>query len=100
MVVWRTTGLAYHPDYISPGGAAEIRLLIQQDQGEITHALVPPNSTGQLAVLQGITEFFFIASGCGRLRCTDGVVDEVVELRPATAVMIPAGIPFQYENLS
>ena len=100
MVVWRTTRLAYHPDYISPSGAAEVRLLIQQDQGEITHVVVPSNSTGQLALLRGITEFFFVASGSGRLRCTDGIADEVVELRPGTAVCIPAGIPFQYDNPS
>jgi mannose-6-phosphate isomerase-like protein (cupin superfamily) len=95
---WRTTRLAYHPDYVSPSGAAEIRLLIQRSQGEITHALVPASSTAQLAVLQGITEFLFIVSGSGRLRCTDGTVDEVTELLPETAVRIPAGVPFQYEN--
>jgi mannose-6-phosphate isomerase-like protein (cupin superfamily) len=98
MGVWRTTRLAYHPDYTSPSGAAEIRLLIQQPQGEITHVLVPPSSTAQLAVLLGITEFFFVVSGSGRLHCPDGTVDEVVELLPGTAVRIPAGIPFQYDN--
>lgn len=98
MAVWRTTRLAYHPDYISPSGAAEIRLLIQQDQGEITHALVPPSSTAQVAVLHGITEFFFVVSGSGRLRYGDGTLDEVIELVPGTALRIPAGTPFQYDN--
>ena len=35
MVLWRTNRLAYHPDYISPSGAAEIRLLIQQEHSQV-----------------------------------------------------------------
>ena len=98
MVLWRTNRLAYHPDYISPSGAAEIRLLIQQEHGEITHALVPPSSTSEVSVLRGRTEFYFTAKGVGRLRCADGEREEEIELSPGTAVQLPAGVHFQYDN--
>jgi mannose-6-phosphate isomerase-like protein (cupin superfamily) len=98
MAVWRTTRLAYYPDHISPSGASEIRLLLQQPGGQITHVLVPPDSTAQVAVVDGSTEFLFVTRGRGRLRCVDGAHDEVMDLIPGTAVCIPSGVHYQYRN--
>lgn len=98
LVSWRTKQLTFYPDYISPSGASEIRLLIQRESGEITHVLVPPKSTAQVAILDGITEFFYVSSGSGRLRCSDGDRDQEIPLAPGIAVRIPSGIYYQYDN--
>jgi mannose-6-phosphate isomerase-like protein (cupin superfamily) len=92
LISWRTKQLAFYADYISPSGASEIRLLIQQESGEITHVLVPPKSTAQVAILDGITEFFYISAGSGRLRCSDSDRDQEIPLTPGIAVRIPSGI--------
>jgi mannose-6-phosphate isomerase-like protein (cupin superfamily) len=98
MTSWCTNRLAFYPDYVSASGASEIRLLIQRESGEITHALVPPSSTAEVAILDGITEFFFIATGSGRLRCADRDRDHEIKLTPGTVVRIPAGVHYQYDN--
>jgi mannose-6-phosphate isomerase-like protein (cupin superfamily) len=98
MTSWCTNRLAFYPDYVSASGASEIRLLIQRESGEITHALVPPKSTAQVAILDGITEFFYISNGSGRLRCSDSDRDQEISLTPGIAVRIPSGIYYQYDN--
>lgn len=91
MTSWCTNRLAFYPDYVSASGASEIRLLIQRESGEITHALVPPKSTAQVAILDGITEFFYISNGSGRLRCSDSDRDQEIFWLRSTGGAVPWG---------
>jgi hypothetical protein len=67
MASWATHDLPDDPDYISPGGASEIRLLPSFPSGELAHATAPPGAVSAAAALTGITECFFVSAGRGEL---------------------------------
>jgi hypothetical protein len=59
----RTKVIGEKPNYISPGGASEIRELIQRPQGELTHATCPSGRISHPAALDGLYEMFFVLAG-------------------------------------
>ena len=93
---WATCDLPSEPDYVSPGGVSEIRLLPSFPDGELAHARTLPEHVSTAAVLTRITEFFYILAGHGELWRGSGEVEELVELVPRRCASIPPGVHFQY----
>ena len=88
--------LSEEPDYRSPSGGAEIRLLLDFPQGAIAHAVTKPGETSEPAILDGITEMFYVLGGSGQLWRGVGETEQVVTLRPGRLTTTPAGVQFQY----
>jgi mannose-6-phosphate isomerase-like protein (cupin superfamily) len=87
-------------NYISPGGVAEIRLLIQRPAGELTHTLVPAGKVSRVGVLDTVSEFFYVLAGNGDLWCSSGRDSESIALRPGRWVWVPPSVNFQYRASS
>ena len=92
----RTKVIGEKPNYISPGGASEIRELIQRPQGELTHATCPSGRISHPAALDGLYEMFFVLAGKGQLWRSGGGYEGVTRLHPGRWVAMPPGTAFQY----
>src|SRR4051794_31426995 len=90
----RTAVLPGRSDYTSPGGAAEIRLLLQFPAGEITHARVPAGLVSVASWIHPSIEYFYVLDGEGLL--WDGASNRELALRPGVAYRIPSATPIQY----
>lgn len=97
-VEWATQDLRLVYDYVAPSGSTEIRLLPNLPRGEIVHATTPAYRVSEPAVLDGITEFFYVLDGRGELWRAAGGDDEVTELVPGRCVAMPPATPFQYRT--
>jgi mannose-6-phosphate isomerase-like protein (cupin superfamily) len=97
---WHTRRLPEKYSYISPGGVAEIRLLIQRATGELTHVVVPSGKISRVGVLDTVSEFFYVIAGNGDLWCSNGRDSESIALRPGRCVWVPPGVSFQYRSSS
>jgi mannose-6-phosphate isomerase-like protein (cupin superfamily) len=91
-----TAALPATPDYTSASGGAEIRLLPNFPAGEIAHAVTRPGQISDAAVLDVVTEMFFVLGGEGQLWRSNGENEQVVTLRPGRLTLTPPGILFQY----
>ncbi|MFI7494386.1 cupin domain-containing protein [Kocuria sp. M4R2S49] len=90
------TFLQSSPDYVSPGGVADIRELINVTAGELTHVTLPPNKISRPAYVHPCSEWFYVVAGTGQL--WDGMSRKTLTLSPGTCVRIPPGCPFQYRS--
>ena len=99
MNAWRTAWLPREATNRSPGGASEIRQVIQLPQGQVTHAVCAAGNVAEAAVLPERYEMFYVLAGAGELwrRAPHG--EEIVSLRPGRTVEIPMGTEFQYRAL-
>jgi mannose-6-phosphate isomerase-like protein (cupin superfamily) len=88
--------LADAPDYISPGGASEIRLLIQLPAGEISHARCPTGKVSAAATLDGLWEMFYVLAGRGRLWRSSHDYDGTIALWPGRWAAMPPGTAYQF----
>ena len=77
---------------------AEIRELHRLDLGELTHAVVGPGQTSDVAWLDQRTEIFYIHSGTGQFWVHDGRSERTVNVRPGRSLLVPAGARFQYRT--
>jgi mannose-6-phosphate isomerase-like protein (cupin superfamily) len=93
---WMTKKLPAEYDYVSPGGASEIRLLPSFEQGEIVHARTHPEKPSIPGTLTGVGEFFYVLKGEGELWRATGRLEHVVSLHPGRCISIPPGISYQY----
>jgi mannose-6-phosphate isomerase-like protein (cupin superfamily) len=98
MVPWATQDVRLLYDYVSPSEATEIRLLPNLPGGEIVHATTPPGRVSTPAVLEGITELFFVLSGHAELWRAAGDTEELTRLARGRCVKMPAGTLFQYRT--
>lgn len=98
MVPWATQDVRLRYDYMSPSEATEIRLLPNLPSGEIVHAITPPHRVSTPAMLDGITEFFFVLGGYAELWRADDHVEEVTQLVPGRCVRMPPSTLFQYRT--
>jgi mannose-6-phosphate isomerase-like protein (cupin superfamily) len=96
---WMTKKLPAEYDYVSPGGASEIRLLPSFEEGEIVHATTYPGKTSIAGTLAGVGEFFYILKGEGELWRATGRLEHVVSLHPGRCLSIPSGIYYQYRAI-
>lgn len=98
MAAIRHRRLPVEPSYISAGGAAEIRMLLQFPAGELTHARVSAGMVSLPGRVHPSSEWFYVAGGRGQLWLggPGGSTGDVLELPPGRSVRIPPGTPFQY----
>ena len=92
----RTATFPAEASYISPGGVAEIRLLLQFPAGEVTHARVRPGEVSAPSWVSPCSEYFYVTSGAGEL--WSGTGWEHLDLTPDMCVRIAPGTPFQYRT--
>ncbi len=91
------------PDAIAPDGA-EIRILIDQPQGatrlSVAEALVKPSTRTACVSHKTIEEVWYIVRGTGRFHRLppDGSKEEVEDVGPGDALLIPTGCGFWVEN--
>lgn len=84
------------PDSVSPGGGAEIRLILQTEAGDLAHAVCPAGQTAPTHELPELDEAYFILAGRGEIwRRYDGH-EGISKLRAGIFVWMPAGTQFQY----
>jgi mannose-6-phosphate isomerase-like protein (cupin superfamily) len=78
---------------------ADIRLLIQLPQGELTHASCRSGLVSKSSMLVDHYEMFYVIAGTGELwrKCPE--YEGVVALRPGRWAAMPAGTHFQYRAL-
>ena len=100
MSSWQTEDLPEAPNYTSPGGTSEIRLLPSFQSGELAHAKAPPECVAKPAILTGITEVFYVVGGSGELWRRQGESEETIELVVGRSPTIPPGVDFQYRTHS
>jgi mannose-6-phosphate isomerase-like protein (cupin superfamily) len=93
---WRTKDLAGRPNYTSPAGVAEIRLLPSFPTGELAHARIVSRQPSRSARLVGVGELFYVLSGEGELWRRTGGLSDVSQLVPRRCVSLPPGIDYQY----
>jgi mannose-6-phosphate isomerase-like protein (cupin superfamily) len=94
----RAATIGVEPTYVSPGGSAEIRMLLQRPEGELTHARCPAGRCSEAAAVSGTSEMFFVMAGRGVLWRKHDDREDVVELRPGRAALIPAGTTYQFRS--
>jgi mannose-6-phosphate isomerase-like protein (cupin superfamily) len=92
----RTIVLTEQPSYVSPGGAAEIRIMLSRDVGELTHALCPAGKVSTASVLEGLYERYYVLAGRGLLWRRSHDYEGVTALTPGRWCDIPPGTVFQY----
>ncbi len=92
------------PDAIAPDGA-EIRVLIDRPQGasrlSLAEALVKPGERTACVSHRTIEEIWYIVRGRGifHRQSPDGSEEQVVEVAPGEALLIPTGYRFWVENI-
>ena len=95
----KTTTLPEHPDAKSPAGA-DIRFLMDGEQGNMIHSTVPPGQVNKATVHATVSEFWYVLEGHGEIWRDDGQESCTTDLVPGTSIGIPVGTAFQYRNLS
>lgn len=82
------------PDHLTPGGAAEVRVLLRTTTGEMTHVMKPPDRVSRPGYLDLGSQWLYVISGQGRI--WDGSTKRIIQLQPGRCVYIPPGCPYQY----
>jgi mannose-6-phosphate isomerase-like protein (cupin superfamily) len=95
---WATQDLSLVSDRLAPSGATEIRLLPSLARGEIVHATTSAQVVSKPAILESVTEFFYVLEGRGELWRGDATVDDVVALLPGRCVKTRPGTAYQYRT--
>ena len=93
---WATEVVGERPSRLAPSGDTEIRLLPSLPRGELTHARCQAGAISKPGVVEGVTEAFYVLQGNGEIWRGDDAGDEVVDLRPGRAVLIPPAVGYQY----
>jgi mannose-6-phosphate isomerase-like protein (cupin superfamily) len=95
MTPFATSTLPTMPDATAPDGS-EVRLLCRLAGGSMAHFRLPPGACSTAVRHRTVEELWFVTAGRGELwRRGDGH-EEVVALRPGTAISIPLGTAFQF----
>lgn len=84
------------PDFLSPGGGAEIRYILNSKGGDLTHAVCPAGEVAPTHELPELDEGYFILGGSGEIWRRYQGRDGIIALRPGTFVWMPRGTQFQY----
>jgi mannose-6-phosphate isomerase-like protein (cupin superfamily) len=94
---WQTQDLGADADHIAPDGT-EIRELVAFPSGDLWHATLPVGSVSLPVRHKNVNELWYVLDGAGELWRRREGSEEVVELLPARAVSIPAGVSFQFRT--
>ena len=87
------------PDAIAPDGL-EVRVLGSLARGALAEFRLAPFATGRAVAHRTIEEIWVFTSGKGRLWRKRAEMEEVTEVRPGVAIVIPAGTHFQLRSES
>jgi mannose-6-phosphate isomerase-like protein (cupin superfamily) len=95
MGTFATTTLSAAADAIAPDGS-EVRLLCRVAGGSMAHFRLPPGACAKAVVHRTVEELWFVTAGSGEMWRRGNGHEEVVALRPGTAISIPLGTAFQF----
>ena len=85
-------------DVIAPDGS-EIRLLVETGGGSLCHCTLPRGATSLAVTHRTVEEVWYVLEGAGEVWRRQGVLEEVLAMRPGTALSIPLGTHFQFRNI-
>ena len=92
---FETKAISPNPDAVAPDGSL-VRLLPVLPGGSFAHFELPAGRVSLAVTHRTVEEIWYVVSGAGELwRRQDGA-EEVVALKPGTAVTIPLGAHFQF----
>ncbi len=92
---FETKAISPNPDAVAPDGSL-VRLLPALAGGSFAHFELPAGRISQAVTHRTVEEIWYVVSGAGELWRKQGDAEEVVTLRPETAVTIPLGAHFQF----
>jgi mannose-6-phosphate isomerase-like protein (cupin superfamily) len=85
-------------DTVAPDGS-QVRLLLRLAGGSMAHFELGAGEVSRPQRHRTVSEIWFIVQGLGRMwRHQDGRESREIDLRPGTALTIPAGTSFQFRN--
>jgi mannose-6-phosphate isomerase-like protein (cupin superfamily) len=99
IILIKTTFLPERFQAKSPAGA-DIRYLMDSDQGNMIHSTVPAHQINRATVHATVSEFWYVLEGHGEIWRDNGVERNLTDLVPGISINIPAGTAFQYRNVS
>jgi mannose-6-phosphate isomerase-like protein (cupin superfamily) len=94
---WQTSVTPGDPDSVVPDGS-EIRRLVQTARASMVHCTLRPGEVSKPVRHHTVDELWYFVGGFGQLSRRQGLRDQVVEVRPGTAVSIPVGTEFQFRT--
>ena len=92
---WQTARGALGVDAVAPDGS-EIRLLAATRSASMVHCTLPPGGVTRAVRHRTVEEVWYFLGGQGQVWRKRGEVEEVTDVRPGTALSIPAGTHFQF----
>jgi mannose-6-phosphate isomerase-like protein (cupin superfamily) len=94
----QTAHLRPEVDHIAPDGS-EIRLLLQLENGQVAHCILPPGKTSAATRHRTVSEMWYILAGQGEIWRKLGTEEQITGLATGTAIDIPCGTHFQFRNM-
>jgi mannose-6-phosphate isomerase-like protein (cupin superfamily) len=85
-------------DVLAPD-LSEIRLLVSTGRGSMVHGTLPPGQVSLAVTHLTVEEVWYITEGQGQVWRKMGDHEEVVDVRPGTALTIPLGSHFQFRTV-
>jgi mannose-6-phosphate isomerase-like protein (cupin superfamily) len=92
---WVTVDLASNYDYLAPDGS-EIRLLPTYDAGGLAHCRLPATRISVPVRHRTVVEIWYVLAGRGEVWRANDEEEEVVQVKPSSALTIPLGVSFQF----
>ena len=90
-----TVSVPDQPDLIAFDGS-EVRILAHSPRGTMAHFTLQPGQVSKAIAHKTIDEIWFVVSGRGQMWRSDGVTEEVTELRPGVSLTLMPGMGFQF----
>ena len=87
--------LPVDPTHIAPDGS-QIRELPECEKGGLSQCILPANAKSTAVKHKTVDEVWYVVSGKGEL----SLDSERINLIPGRGILIEAGSPFQFRNLS
>jgi len=94
-MAWQTKRLPAAFDLLAPDGS-QIRELMHVERGSMVHCTLRRGEVTQATRHRTVEELWYCVAGAGEVWRSDGVHEEVVQLRPGVSLTIPCGVSFQF----
>ena len=85
-------------DVLAPDGS-EIRVLVATSRGSMVHGTLHPGQVSRAIVHREVDEVWYITAGQGEVWRKLGDDEQVIPVRPGSALSIPVGTHFQCRTI-
>ena len=87
------------PHDVSAPDGSEIRLLVGTAGCSMAHGTLAPGQVSRAIVHRTVEEVWYVTEGRGQIWRKQGGREEVVDVRPGSALTIPVGTHFQFRSV-